>query len=133
MTVNNIVDTHMKIINNTLLIAVGEALNYSWDAEYKIRNIKNMLQNAVDEMDKELDGRLKNLNLTLEEMKQLRFGIWDDESNLRLIPIWLAPFIVQTTKVTSISGNIKTLKKADRDHRGGFLAYGVNPIMEDEK
>ncbi|MEG2503083.1 MAG: hypothetical protein RSB44_00175, partial [Carnobacterium sp.] len=123
---------HVEILKNSLLIAAGEALNYSWDSEYKIKNIQSMIQYSIDDIDKLLKGRLKTLKITHIEMNALNFGVWDDKSDLRLIPIWLAPFINQDVQVTSISGNTTILKDADRDHRGGYIAFGVEPIEEEE-
>jgi len=66
--------------------------------------------------------------LTSEQMDTLRFGRWSEDDPMRLIPLWLFPFLADDVRVRCIDGS-ETLKKADMDddHRFGQLAYGVLP------
>jgi hypothetical protein len=67
-------------------------------------------------------------DLSFEEMIELGFGSWSEESPMRLIPIWLFPFLADEFKSESISGSKHSkLSEIDNDHRFGCLAYGVVP------
>ncbi|UQJ95089.1 hypothetical protein IANJMKHF_00183 [Klebsiella phage CPRSA] len=65
--------------------------------------------------------------LSLDELEELNFSRWDEHSGLRLIPLWLLPYIDPEAKVLCIDGNEVLFKDADNDHRFGMLAYGVKP------
>lgn len=106
---------------------VGESITYDWDEKFKLINIENGAEYGFRILDVFLDGRLKTLDLTLEELDTLEFGKWDDKSNFRLIPIWMTKFIQQDIEVKSFMGNKKTLAEADKDHRCGYISYGVMP------
>lgn len=61
-------------------------------------------------------------SLTPEERGGI-LGNWDDK--LRLIPLWLWPWIERGQEATTISGKTVTLTdETDVDHRGGWLAVG---------
>lgn len=106
---------------------IGESITYDWDERFKLVNIENGAEYGFVILDNALDGRLKTLDLTSEELNTLGFQRWDEESNLYLIPIWMTKFIQQDIEVTSFMGEKKTLAKADKDHRYGCIAYGVKP------
>ena len=54
-------------------------------------------------------------SLSLGEMKELGFGLWNNESQLRLIPLWMVPYLNGNTEVLSISGGRCKLHEADND------------------
>jgi hypothetical protein len=61
-------------------------------------------------------------------MEDLGFGISSDESEMRLIPIWLSPFLCEEFESKSILGTkCSKLSELDKDHRFGCLSYGVVP------
>ena len=64
---------------------------------------------------------------TVEQLKALGFGLWDEESNLYLMPQWLLPFLPDEIKLGSISGGEEICKRDEiyNDSRFGCLAYGV--------
>lgn len=66
-------------------------------------------------------------DFTVEQLKELGFGQWDEESNLFLIPLWMHPFLADEIDGGSISGERKVFKRdeIDNDERFGCLAYGV--------
>lgn len=88
---------------------------------------------------KEKEGRLKRgtgfkqidpNDLTLEQLEDLGFGRWSDESTLRLIPGWIFPFLSDTFVGASIMNEeARELKRneIDNDMRFGCLAFGVFP------
>lgn len=50
----------------------------------------------------------------------------DEGSKIRLIPLWLQPFLNPNLTVYSIDGEPSSLKDADKDHRGGYMAFGFH-------
>ncbi|MGN0173974.1 MAG: hypothetical protein ACI39F_05995 [Acutalibacteraceae bacterium] len=97
----------------------------SWGDKMKVREMKEKFDMFYKQF------KDKNLidfnNLTISEAKELRFGKWDENSDLWLIPLWLYPLIPIGTKLTSISGNeiIFDGKNIDKDIRFGCLAWGI--------
>lgn len=82
---------------------------------------------SFDEFYEELKKNIDFTKLTREEAEELRFGKWDEESNLYLFPLWLVPIIPEGLEVTGISGcKYKYEKdKMDNDIRFGCVAYGI--------
>jgi hypothetical protein len=117
-----------KTIRNSLLTRVGEAMSYSWSNEFKVENLNDIHKSLKHWEEKHGSFKINPQDLTIEEMKELGFGSWSEESKMRLIPIWLFPFLCEEFESTSISGS-KHLKlsELDNDHRFGCLAYGVVP------
>ena len=105
---------------------VSETTQYEkWSDEFCRKEIKEASQKFVDAMRKHLDWD----NLTEEECKELRFGRWDEESGIYLIPLYLFPLIPMGLKVYSIGGNeiINDGTNLDNDTRFGCVAYGIKP------
>lgn len=82
--------------------------------------------------------------LTLEELRQvplddltdLGFGIWSNESGLLLIPIYFVRAINQGEIVNSINGATCKLSEVDYDVRYGLIGYGFKHpgiIKKEEK
>ena len=66
--------------------------------------------------------------LSLEELEELKFGLWSKRSGLWLIPIWLVPYLVEVFHGSSIDKlEERELKKEklDLDTRFGYIAYGI--------
>ena len=71
--------------------------------------------------------------LTKQEMENLMFGKWNDESELMLIPLWLKPFLTHQFPGASIMNEevvILITSELDNESRMGLLAYGVYPREE---
>ena len=83
----------------------------------------------------EIPSRLESIgfvdpnNLTENEMQNLGFGVWSKDDPIRLIPLWLYPFLAARFKAKCIDGEEREFSKSeiDNDNRFGFLAYGVVP------
>lgn len=105
----------------------AEPIEYtSWGTEFAIKHIRD------------LPGRLMKSpdffpvdpnDLTREEMENLGFRKWSEESDLMLIPLYLLPYLKEGITVTSISGDqyFFFFESVDNDHRMGLLAFGVIP------
>jgi hypothetical protein len=119
----------IKAIRTLLLNKIGQTLAYkNWSDEFKISEI-NEIPTIVKEWEKN-DGSFSiNPNdLSSEQMDELHFSKWSDESPLRLIPLWLFPFLCDEFDCESIDGSKHTkLSELDNDQRFGYIAYGVVP------
>ena len=80
-----------------------------------------------DQFYKSLKTHLDITKLTREEAVELRFGKWDENSDLYLFPLWLVPLIPDGLMVTSISGEEFPFdsKTTDTDIRFGCVAFGL--------
>lgn len=104
---------------------VAETVQYtSWDDEFCRKEINRSTDIFVNELRKHIDFS----NLTREEAVSLRFGKWDEDSGLYLIPLYLLPIVPIGTELTSISGDtvIYDGSNVDNDVRFGCIAYGIN-------
>lgn len=72
--------------------------------------------------------------LTRDEMLQLGFRKFSEETSIYLIPLWLLPYLAEELDgVYSIDGtSIQKKSEMDTDNCFGVLAYGVNPAEEKE-
>jgi hypothetical protein len=111
-------------IRDVLLIGVGEII----ESHTVVNNI-NFTVNAIKNSPTFRPVKLSDL--TREQMLELGFKGWDDESKptLLLIPQWILSFIEDEFYGECINGSVGTFKRdeIDRDHRFGCLAYGVYP------
>lgn len=112
--------TLCKAARRHVLTRAGEAMAYSWDSDFAIKNLKENYREEIMHLDPN--------DLTKEEMEDLDFGRWSDETEVMLIPIWMYPFLHENIHTISIGGDKHTSKsEIDTDHRFGCLAYGVIP------
>ena len=104
---------------------VAETVEYnSWSDEFCRGEIREANQIFVNELQKHIDFS----KLTREEAIELRFGKWDDETDLYLIPLYLLPVIPIGIRLTSINGDtvIYDGTNIDNDIRFGCVAWGIN-------
>jgi len=113
------------VLNNAAMVMVY----MNWDLEFAANEIRNMpekIRNA-DWFDP-----VNPNDLTADELDQLGFGLWSEDNPMRLIPLWLYPFLVDEFIGSSISGEkpatLRTID-LDTDARGGLMAYGVIPTL----
>ncbi len=106
----------------------------------KCRTIRNMTMNCAakqirnfpNEVKKMKDGKdlfgIQPGEMTDKQCEELGFGKWEENNPMRLIPLWLMPFLSDEIETESINGKKYTKKSAiDNDNRFGCLAYGVIP------
>jgi len=119
--------TFDKVKSIRLLTRVGESLSYkNWGDDYKLKNIQDV-HKALKRWE-ETNGSFKinPTQLTVKEMEELGFGSWEEGRPMKLIPIWLFPFLCDEFESESISGSKHTkLSEIDSDHRFGSIAFGV--------
>jgi hypothetical protein len=117
-------------IRHMILTRAAEVINYDWDAEFSKKNVKEFpydLKNKINTDDEDFFN-IQPAELTKEEMDQLNFGRWSEGDPMRLIPLWLFPFLAEKIKTRCIDDK-EYIKKSemDNDHRFGYMAYGVIP------
>ena len=118
-----------KAIRNSILSRVGESLTYkSWTDEFRLSNIQDINKTLIKWEEEYGSFKINPTDLTIDEMKELGFQSWDEENPIKLIPIWLYPFLAEEFESESISGSKHyKLSDLDTDQRFGCLAYGVIP------
>jgi hypothetical protein len=119
----------VKAIRRSLLTRVGESLSYeSWSNDFRLTNIQDIHKTLKKWEEESGSFKIDPTDLSFEEMIELGFGSWSEESPMRLIPIWLFPFLADEFESESISGSKHSkLSEIDNDHRFGCLTYGVVP------
>jgi hypothetical protein len=119
----------VKAIRNSLLIRVGESLSYkSWSNDFRLTNIQDIHETLKKWEEEYGSFKIDPTDLTFEQMIELGFSSWSEENPMRLIPIWLFPFLTEEFESESISGSKHyKLSEIDNVHRFGCLAYGVVP------
>lgn len=114
-----------KQIRNHTLTAAASVVQYeNWEDKFSVEYIR---RTVVDIKESEDYVSIDPSEFSTEECDELGFGQWD-EKGLRLIPVWLLPFICNEFQGACISdGKVRPigLNEIDNDHRGGSLAYGV--------
>lgn len=116
-----------KQVRSVVLTRAGELMAYrNWEAKFA--------QEYMTKLAGEMAERAKwfspiNANdLTAPELDELGFGTWSDEKPIRLVPIWILPFLRDEIDAESISGKkVTSVKAEDNDHRFGCVAFGVMP------
>lgn len=118
------------IIRKMLLTRAAETMLYDdWSDEFATKNIREYpndlkkIKNGAD-----LLG-IQPAEMSAIQMKALGFGTYSKDNPMKLIPLWLFPFLADKIETESITGE-KCTKKADMDtdNRFGYLAYGIIPL-----
>lgn len=118
----NIIDCLTFLAN---AVAQGIVYEEHWSPEFCHKENKEAFKKVNNELSKALDWD----KLTEQDCKELRFGVWEKENPLRLIPIWLYKAIPMGTKLTSTGGKeiVFDGNNIDTDTRYGYLAWGIIP------
>lgn len=99
------------------------AVYTNWSDEYSRQNSFYVLE----EFHKYVMERVDLSALPPSELKELGFGLWEEGSNLFLVPIHLVGALTPGTKLYSISGDEAVVgqDKIDMNVRLGCIAYGI--------
>ena len=113
----NVVKNYKRMASNL----VSEISSYeNWSDEFCRKQVKELYAKLVEKFD-----GVDFTEFTVEELKQLDFQLWDE--NTILIPVWALDCLIDGTKVVSIDGQEITFDKSkglDKDTRFGCTAYG---------
>ena len=100
----------------------------NWSNEF----VRSEFDKAFDIFYKEMTKDIDIATLTKEDLHELRFRKWDDESDLMLVPLWMVPLIPDKMEVETIGGTkmMAGEAKKDIDIRFGCVAWGIYPHPE---
>jgi hypothetical protein len=118
--------SQVQTLRSRFLTHAAESAQYaSWSNDFARTNVAEFIA-----MERKL-CRFDPHALTLDQLKELGFGHWDDD--LLLIPLWLHPFLEAGIVLKDIGGGYVTVTydengkcSIDNDHRFGMLAYGIS-------
>lgn len=115
----------LLMVRQAIVNRAAEVFCYNWDNNSSSKRIKEI----PDVFSKSDYFRKVDPNeMTVDQLDNLGFQKWDDESGLMLIPLYVYPFLKDEFMCGSISDICPRLIKVseiDIDHRFGCLAYGV--------
>lgn len=115
-----------KALKNRFINIMAESAVYTkWSNEFARQYVAEFIEKQRQLYD------FDPYQMTLDELKELGFGQWDD--NLYLVPLWLHPFLKSGVKLTDIGGGSMAVSydekgqcNIDNDTRFGMLAYGIS-------
>jgi hypothetical protein len=116
-----------QVIRRVIVNRAAEVMAYTnWEAAFAVQQIRDIPADLLSQ-NPEL-GDIQPSELTDAECESLGFCRWSKENPMRLIPLWLFPFLAGDVKTATIDGEVVMCKAdMDNDHRFGCLAYGVVP------
>lgn len=147
---NNKEERFLKItaLRSSFTNTLAELLIYKYDNSFKLKTLTKCLKEFLD-----IFGRVDFTDFTSDELLLCGFKIWNKETNLHLIPLYLYPFLPIGIELTCIDGSkikveenydsqyiesclvgidssdlIKNKSYIDNDHRAGMLAFGIVPL-----
>lgn len=111
-----------KIINCSARFLMTTYMN-GGDNDTIAQDYIKKCESLLEEVQKNLDWN----DIDEETANILQFGIWSDENpKFRLIPLYLYNIVPVGLNVVGISsGAQKWDGKQDKDHRFGFLGFGI--------
>lgn len=118
-----------QAIRRMIMNRAAEVMVYeSWGDDFAAKQIRKF----PDDLAKQEHGMdyfgIHPAEMTDKQLEDLGFGRWGDETPMRLIPLWLLPFLADEIETECINGEKITKKsEMDKDNRFGCLAYGVIP------
>lgn len=101
-----------------------------WGAEFSYTRLQELPGNLKAQIEGQTDGKMIDPgDLTAEQMAQLGFGTWSEENPIRLIPLYLVPFLKDEFEAGCLDDKPVMTKTSemDNDHRFGCIAHGVMP------
>lgn len=117
-------------IRRMIINRSAEVMVYnSWSDSFAAKQLRDFPKelNSTENGCKYFD--IDPCDLTEPEMSDLGFGFWQAGNPMRLIPLWLYPFLAEEFPTECIDGETALMKKSElnTDSRFGCLAYGVLP------
>ena len=115
----------LLMVRQAIVNRAAEVFCYSWDADFSSKRIKEI----PDVFSKSDYFRNVDPNeMTKEQLVDLGFQKWDEDSGLMLIPLYIYPFLkdeIMCGSISDICSRLIKVSEIDIDHRFGCLAYGV--------
>ena len=115
-------------IRHRILTAAAEVATYeSWSDEFAVKRIRE-LSAGIIEHNPGIDT-IQPCEMSTAQLDELGFCKLSEDNPMRLIPLWLHPYLAENVKLVCIDGSETVSKYAmDNDHRGGYMAHGIVPV-----
>ena len=117
-------------IRRMIINIAAEVMAYdNWSSDFAASQIRKFPKELAKGEGGKNYFEIQPSEMNEEQLKDLGFGRWSDETPMHLIPLWLFPFLADGIEVETITGKKKVFKKSemDNDNRYGCLAYGITP------
>ena len=115
----------LLMVRQAIVNRAAEVFCYNLDDNFSSERIKEI----PDVFSKSEYFRNVDPNeMTKDQLINLGFQKWDDESWLILIPLYVYPFLkdeIMCGSISDICARLIKVSEIDIDHRFGCLAYGV--------
>ena len=115
----------LLMVRQAIVNRAAEVFCYSWSDDFSSKRIKEI----PDVFSKsEYLRKIDPNEMTAEQLDEVGFQKWSEDSGLMLIPLYVYPFLKDEFMCGSISDLAdRKIKVADidTDNRFGCLAYGV--------
>ena len=115
----------LLMVRQAIVNRAAEVFCYNWDADFSSERIKEIP--GVFSKSKYF-RKVDPNEMTKDQLVNLGFQRWDDESGLLLIPLYVYPFLKDEIiggSISDICARLIKVSEIDLDHRFGCLAYGV--------
>ena len=112
-------------VRQAIVYRAAEVFCYRLESDFSYKRIKEI----PDVFSKSKCFRKVDPNeMTKEQLLDLGFQKWDEDSGLMLIPLYIYPFLkdeIMCGSISDIEARLIKVSEIDIDHRFGCLAYGV--------
>jgi len=119
-----------RAIRRMIVNCAAEVMVYkTWSDEFSTKEIRTLPEGLAKAEGGKKYFDIQPAEMTDSQLEELGFEKWSDETSMRLIPLWLMPFLAEEIETECIDGKKKLTKKSEmnNDNRSGCLAYGVIP------
>lgn len=125
-------------VRSFILDKAAQCMQYkNWSAEF----IASELTKAREKIIKDV-GSIDFHLLSADELKSVGFNLWDEESNILLVPLWAYDLLPVGQEMQCISGesivvkdgykNSDSVHYIDNDIRFGCISYGFKIAKSDK-
>lgn len=119
-----------KSLRMVIVNRAAEVMAYaSWSDDFAASQIRNIAFDLKNSGKCDSFFNIQPSEMTDSQLEDLGFGKWSEDTPMRLIPLWMLPFLAEKLEVEDINGekSVVVTKDIDNDNRFGCLAYGVIP------
>ena len=112
-------------VRQAIVNRAAEVFCYNWDANFSSERIKE-IPSVFSKY--EFFRKVDPNEMTKDQLFKLGFQMWDEDSGLMLIPLYVYPFLkdeIICGSISDICARLIKVSEIDTDHRFGCLAYGV--------
>jgi hypothetical protein len=124
-----------QAIRQMIMNRAAEVMAYeSWGDDFAAKQIRKFPEELAEHKNGGDYFGIQPAKMNDAQLQELGFGRWSEGNLMRLIPLWLMPFLADEIETECIDGKKKLTKKSemDNDNRFGCLAYGVIPSATTE-